>query len=243
MLTKLAFNDVAEHDVFWGELSIAYVDDYDELGSLYKEHYLSRGLAYLRQVVSATHYDERFELIHPNLGIDGCFLFNGMSTQDGDASYLPLEDYSSAEKDKFIRNPFFADNNNGPMEAWIWAHAESTRERFYFRDDQYALRQRGYVMWDFSRISQWDCFHVPWLDTTDVIHRGEEIKRRHAAMMKSFDQRSGIYRRGGRGWWSPDDESRIIWQPRMIEKKEPDRYFSAKGKFIEEMRAWRTNIG
>jgi len=27
MLIKPAFNDVAEHDVEWGELSIAYIDE------------------------------------------------------------------------------------------------------------------------------------------------------------------------------------------------------------------------
>ncbi len=188
---------------------------YDDKDNFYKEHYLSRGLAYLRQVVSATQYNERFDLIHPNLKLDDCFLFEGLSMQDdSDAPYLPLEHYSSTEKVSwFIRKSFFADNDNGPMEAWVLAQA---RAHFFLQSHQLALRQRGFVMWDFSRISQWDCFNGPRLNMTNVTHDREEINRRHAAMMESFDRRSEIYRRGGRGWWSTGDESRIIWQPRMI---------------------------
>ena len=63
-LTLSAFQDVAEHDVEWGELKVKW--HYHRLQyNPWKEHYLSRGLSYLRQLFDAQTYDDRCRLLKP----------------------------------------------------------------------------------------------------------------------------------------------------------------------------------
>lgn len=165
-----------------------------------------------------------------------------MKVDASDGPHLALEDHTASDRDNFIRKPFFAEHDIGPIEAWSWAHADSSGLDFYFRADQHALRREAYIMWDYSRISQWDCFHSRWHDIADATHDREDVSRRRAAMVESFHERSEVYRRGGRGWWSPGNESKVKWRPRVVKKIEPDRSFSKKERFIEEMKAWRTNV-
>ena len=142
-----------------------YVHDYTYPHNGAKEYNLSRGLAYLRQVVTAADYDEMHKLLDPHESSDYCFLFVGLSTQDErDIPELSYENYRTSDGKNIS---FFGEENIGPVEAWKWAHANSTSVEFYFCEDQYRLRQTGYVMWDFIRISKWDCFQSPWEATMD----------------------------------------------------------------------------
>jgi hypothetical protein len=45
----------------------------------------------------------------------------------------------------------------------------------------------------------------------DSVQPYEELERQQEAMLRSFEERSEIWARGGRGWWSEDDLSKIIW--------------------------------
>ena len=56
MLTFLAFNDFAEHDIEWGEDTIAFDEQYAENWN--KEYWLSRGLKFIRDIVTAKSYEE-----------------------------------------------------------------------------------------------------------------------------------------------------------------------------------------
>lgn len=51
-----------------------------------------------------------------------------------------------------ILRPLDDDNDSGPAEAWRWAHATYTKDRFYFLEDHRRLRQRGCVMWDLTTL-------------------------------------------------------------------------------------------
>lgn len=151
MLTNLAFNDVAEHDVEWGEWSIPYDEAaYNGTGNPYKQHYLSQGLQYLHKLVTTTDYDKRLDLLNPNLRLNACFLFKGLTTQyETHGPPLYVEDYTDADRERFISKPFFVDHDIGPVKAWNWVHAYTYRGFFYFCGDHYGLRQQGYVMWDY----------------------------------------------------------------------------------------------
>lgn len=209
----------------------------------------SQGLEYLHKVATATDYDKRFDLLDPIFGADVCFLFAGLTTQDEtDGLYKPFEDYTQEEWDCFVCKPCSVDDESGPMEAWIWAHAESTRARFYCREEQYALRLRGYIMWDYSRICQWDCFRCLFSASMDDVEdeedeEDEESDRRVEGYARVMEEEVEIYRRGGRGRWSPDDESKIKWPPpKVVVENEPDRTFARRGQYIKEMKAWRSTI-
>ena len=81
-------------------------------------------------------------------------------------------------------------------------------------DHQRTLRQRGYVMWDSTRLAQWSILDHEWLKLPHElpITYFKQCHREVVAAV-SFDARLKIWRRGGRGWWSAGDESRIVWPP------------------------------
>ncbi|MCJ1391400.1 hypothetical protein MMC18_004264 [Xylographa bjoerkii] len=149
MLTKLAFNDVAEHDIDWGEWEIPYVDDYDAPDNFHKEGYLSLGLSFLHRLVTAETYEQRYALISPALRSNDHFLFEGLQTQ-GEDDGQPISEYGNDVGQVDVDALLPGSEDLGPVRAWQWAHADSSLERCYFRDDQQFLRQSRYVMWDMS---------------------------------------------------------------------------------------------
>lgn len=219
------FNDVAKHDVDWGELSIPYIDD-GESDRIYhnsrKESYLARGLEFLYRLVTANTYDARHDILEePNpepcrkrMSRDS--LSDVLRSQiEGDG--VPLKYYTEEEEELHVRPAFNSDNDCGPMEAWRWAHSESTRGQFYFRRDHGPLRQRGYVMWDLKRLIDW---HLTEKPVRDIISRRRldyfGLKEKDAEwreQSESWKERSRIWQKGGRGWWAPGDESHIRWPP------------------------------
>lgn len=80
-------------------------------------------------------------------------------------------------------------------------------------------------------------FQGGWHNHTNLQDDPDELHRHNEAMKDSFSRRSEIWFKGGRGWWSPDEESRVDWPPRVVEKKEPDRSFTKRDQFNAEMEA------
>lgn len=91
-LTDAAFNDVAKHDVVWGEKSIPFLGDDSSLPSYHQEHYLSLGLGYLHRFFTASTYDERYQLLDPQLQCLSGFLTAALSEDD-----LFIEDLTEEE--------------------------------------------------------------------------------------------------------------------------------------------------
>lgn len=217
LISCIAFNDVAEHDVYWGEYSVSYTNDWDE--NPYKEHFLSLGLEYLHQIINAKTYDQRHELLSSKFGVDDLFLQAGLKDQEEDDD-IPFSEYSHEKKEKISKSFFVADDDHdlGPFEAWAWAHADSSSAYFYFADEHRELREWGYVMWDSERLTRWNPFHQEWVRLQKPIdaegHKpfdAEGYKCRAEGMASSFKARSEIYRRGGKGWWALGDETKIRW--------------------------------
>ena len=132
----------------------------------------SRGLAYLRQLVAATDYDESYnlsgspqlsdnlyKLVHATMKLDHSRPDLALAMPyDADPLKIWYEYYyTSCVKDV----SFFAEDDIGPAEAWKWAHANSTIWGWYIGVPRSQLQRSGYIMWDFSRISQWEWFHIP----------------------------------------------------------------------------------
>jgi len=243
MLTDAAFNDVAEHDVQWGELRIPYANDWFGIDNTWKEHYLSLGLAYLHQAVTAATYDERYKLITSNMGNDEFFLFEGLKRQ-GDDDAFELSDFGTEEEDKYLKKHLAVDDDSGPFEAWRWAYADSSRECLYFGDEQRKLRRSAYVMWDLARLSQQGILRTEWVPDPGPVVDPEEYNRRAKEMKESFDERLKVYGRGGLGWWSPGDESKVRWRQQVAEKPKtaPDRSWDKKELWAKDMEQWRNNL-
>lgn len=81
------------------------------------------------------------------------------------------------------------------------------------------LRRRGYVMWDHSRLVNWGFFRFQWHpmpredpDTDD----GRDAFREAVMMILSWRRRRELYDRGARGWWSENDESKLVWSESAV---------------------------
>lgn len=199
-------------------MEIPFANDWYDPENCWKEHYLSLGLAYLHQVVVAATYDDRYKLISSNFGIDELSLFAGLKMQDEDDGVTLAEYGSPEEEQKFIIAHLADADDMGPPQAWRWAYNDSTRACLYFGDDQRTLRQSGYVMWDLARLSQQGLFRNPWVSDPDSLVFNPEEERE---MQESFMARSKVWRRGGTGWWSPGDESKIQWGQPLCEQPRP----------------------
>lgn len=215
---KVPFDDVAQHDVNWGELSIAWVDTNVSEGCFYKEGYLLKGLDFIFQLSTARTYDDRHRLLMSDQGAGGSHLSHAL----GPLSWLqhdgvPLEEYNDEEEKIYVNSPFDDDNDVGPVKAWRRIHARSTKDLFYYLKDHRQFRLRGYVMWDLPRLLGWNFLSLPLQELTSEHFPGypERLEQRAEwdRQNNSWAERSRIWLKGGRGWWAPGDESHIQWPP------------------------------
>ena len=214
----IPFNEVAKHDVDWGELSIPWVDS---IGStFYKEGHLLKGLEYIFQLSTARTYDDRHCLLRSH-GSNGSFLSRALRPPDlSQHDGIPLEEFKDEEERFFVNQPFDDDDDIGPAEAWRWVHARSTKDHFYYRKDHRQLRRRGYVMWDLPRLLGWNFLSIPVKALVlEGLPRGLEFLGERAERdvdrkkeKYSWTERTRIWMNGGSGWWAPGDESRIQWR-------------------------------
>jgi len=120
--------------------------------------------------------------------------------------YTDAELYSIAQRDG--DEPANEDTDRGPYEAWRAANSDRWLEDSCMFSEAAWLRERAYVFWDADRLRSWqpggfgddpgDCPR----ECTE-----EEVDE----MRESFRERSKIWQKGGRGYWSWDDTSRIVW--------------------------------
>ena len=209
LLRKLstAFNDVAQHDVLWGEFMIED-DDHYIVANQWKQGFLSKGLAFLHQAAVAQSYEDRAALLCPNLKGDQGFLQAGL---------LEHEAGSDAPEHGYNPTVFPSDvEDSGAYDAWRWGlEPEDITKRYYYQYENIDLREWGYCMWDLSRLQAWGFFDKPWKSyraERDWVERQETSEQADARMKKSWDARSRIYQRSGSGWWAEGDESKIVWK-------------------------------
>ena len=215
------FRDVAKHDVEWGSNSVPYIDDYTGMSeNMYKNSYVARGLEYVHRLVTANTYGTRYDILQePNPVPRESRRFGnrfsdvlGLQVEDDG---VPLKEYTEELKTLRISPPFVTDSDRGPTEAWEWANSKSSRGQFYFQEYHQPLRQRGYVMWDLQRLLDWKLLEQPVEDVIAPRRRGYPERLRREAerneQRESFKERSRIWMDGGRGWWTPGDESHIRW--------------------------------
>lgn len=213
----IAFNDIARHDILWGELSVDAIDlvEYgDDFDAPSIQHLLSLGLIRLRQIIDADSYEARHRLLYkPYPDTNWNFLYEALTSglyRSDDEVYLG--DYTKKDKANLARNhaPFSKDPDHGPADAWRWAHQDETQRNFVYSTSQIALRARGYCLWDRARLDEWSVFQQPWRPPK-YPHRGGRQQSRKDEMQSTWRRRSEIHLRGGSGWWRADDESKVVW--------------------------------
>lgn len=206
-----AFNEMVEHDIQWGEFRMSYADmsDLDDI-----EPILARGLSSIHSIVLANTYEDRYQLLYPDYPQHADnFLYEALNAVNERDDGVDLEEYTTDDELSRIRSPFFQDPDTGPADAWRWAHQEETCAHFVNTHARRSLREWAYVMWSRSRLDQMNIFQTPRDEPAELAPTHDEVQRRDQREA-SLDRRSHIYWRGGWGWWSFEDESRIVWPDR-----------------------------
>ena len=126
----------------------------------YKEHLLSLGLNYLPRLVTASTYEERYNLLE--LEPEENSLQSAFCEALDAENDLPLTDLTEIERTQYIVSPYSEDSDTGPVEAWRWAYHAETTSGQYFMSWQRQLRRFGYVMYDYDRVCSWPEFHEPF---------------------------------------------------------------------------------
>ncbi|KAL8739860.1 MAG: hypothetical protein Q9190_007378 [Brigantiaea leucoxantha] len=219
-----AFDDVAAHDVLWGaEWSIDWTDDYATGDASWKESLLSQGLARIKMMGNARTYEARYHLVQgqtPCPDFDDEFLVEGLSSEvmDGNDYAEELNDMTLEQARESSKTPLFPEPDDGPIVAWKWAYGNWYANCYFFSKNWF-MRQRAYVMWDMDRLAFWGLFkshRADFSELFDYAYEASSVAIEEAR--KSWEARSEIYVNGGRGWWSPNDLSRIEW-PAGLKKR------------------------
>jgi hypothetical protein len=121
-----------------------------------------------------------------------------------------LEEYDDEELAKYVDPPSRADPDDGPELVWRTAHRMSYCDGFVNSDIHRPLRMRGYVLWDKDRLERWGLLKE-CRQASPGSRRLPSHNTFDEAWERSLQRRAQIYLHGGRGWWSEDDESRVIY--------------------------------
>lgn len=215
-----AFFDVAEHDVEW-YFRVKYRDSPGYYDNPCRDSFLSRGLQFIRQVATAQTYAERHELLADKLAWEENFL-DYLLCEPSSNEHRQVHELTVEERRAAFDLPFYNDVDDptsleapesGPFLAWRWAYQNEEACRVYYGVGQVELRRRGYVVFDTERLlDRWAIierpFHFDWPPSHAQNWRFLELFKKHE---KSRKIRGLLYESGATGWWSEEDESRLVW--------------------------------
>jgi hypothetical protein len=204
-----AVDDVAEHDILYGEFDSPHV-----------QYFLSRGLQYIHILSRAETYEARIKLLGaswPKCNWGFFYVDLERANQISNEVFGLHMGKQNREEFSLLHPPYVEDQDAGPSDAWHWAYEHESRTTFAFAHSLSLLHERAYCMWDFARLDGWPLFQEPWkpCERFPFAYHEETAKAesRRAEIRESRKRRLEIYLQGGRGWWSADDESKVIWPP------------------------------
>ncbi|KAI1128855.1 hypothetical protein F5Y10DRAFT_239732 [Nemania abortiva] len=211
------FNEMAAHDVCWGEFQVEpvrWLGD-PQLQSLY-----FKGLVSLERIAKAKTYDQQHVLLdHGRIpyarsrNLYRALKNYGYQVCDERASvsnYENWRDYASK-----VKRPYFEDPDDGPFRIWKWAHESASLRRSVYQRGQAELRKWGYVMWDRARLDTLpilrDTWQPPVFSPFGRSLPDDPVGEVDERWVSSWRERSRIYNEQGRGWWDFGNESKIVW--------------------------------
>lgn len=101
------------------------------------------------------------------------------------------------------------DPDTSPYDVFSSVNAERIGEEAVFLHENATLRECAYVLWDEARLRRLE--HRLWEDIWGE-RQPEPTEEENDEMLESFEERSRIWREGGRGYWSVGNTSRIVWK-------------------------------
>ncbi|KAJ4203155.1 hypothetical protein NW767_005265 [Fusarium falciforme] len=195
-----AFNDLVQHDASWGYFGVNLITDES---SLLAQRVLSRGLETLHALAQTETYCERHRILHRGdnredepVGASG-FLYEQLEWTGATLiTNLPISKLSPDKKAQEISTLEFQS-----YQRW------------------------GYVFWDEARLEKLGALTQDGLAKltapTDPLEAYRELENNQLQALRT--RRSEIWKQGGSGWWSQDDESKVVWPEKRnsARKKRP----------------------
>jgi hypothetical protein len=169
---------------------------------------------WIHEFVNQGSYDAKLSMLQPSEGDAHGNIHNylGPNDDDGQEFYEPFAFYFQDTEPPVAADPSSPplrsdgdDSDVGPRRAWSAAHVELPWGLWHGDDQNYGRRLAAYVFWDWSRIQRYDLLQE-FPNQTESYEPSDEALD---AMEHSFDERSKIWQKGGRGYWNGDDMSRI----------------------------------
>ena len=181
----------------------------DRFKIAYMEPILARGLASICSLQACISYDSKASIMCPDEPrASNIFLYHALEAANSLDNRLDLDHYTSEDEINNISPPYFKDPDSGPEDVWRLTHEISTRAYFVNGEEWSLHREWGYVMWDRGTLEEIGIFKDDWDESGRAPWRERVSRELREA---SHKRREEIYRAGGRGWWSFEDESRIVW--------------------------------
>jgi hypothetical protein len=183
---------------------------------------ISQGLEFIDRLDSAANYNEKLELLTSKFDAESASLASALYEANHEQPDKTLAEYENEELERLqALGEQDSDVDSGPYDVWSWANQDELTAMFIYAWDKASLRKRGYVMWDHTRVAEESMINMfekimsmpqPSLEPTD---------EKWNEMQLSFKERSGIWQKGGRGFWSKEGESEIVWpESREIQNKD-----------------------
>ncbi|CAK4032754.1 Hypothetical predicted protein [Lecanosticta acicola] len=199
------------HEVQFGEYSIDYLSlDAD---NFWLHDRLSHGIQSIHQLLECTSKHQKVDLIQPQEDdLSRPSAIDVLCPQSVEGGAVPLVEYSAAELEALIPVQRLADADNGPYDAWYQIHKDDWNCNFLMYGGYDGLRERAYVFWDSERLRRHGL--TEHFQNVEEYSTSQPTDSEREEMYRSFEERSKIWQKGGRGFWYDGDESEIVWPKR-----------------------------
>ncbi|KAF2489262.1 hypothetical protein BU16DRAFT_598145 [Lophium mytilinum] len=209
--------DVVAHDIEFGEYEIDYLEFGGE--NYWKQLWMSQGVHFIYQLLNEDSYEAKKALLKSAFSSKPIYLHDALSSPAGDTDYdhVILEDYDHVQIEALAPRRDDQDTDKGPFSAWFSDYRSLPRDAWVMFSDKAGLRERAYVLWDSDRIKRFNLMNVfsSVPEDPSYLCTDEDIVD---DMRTSFDERSKIWQKGGSGYWSKNDTSKVEWPSKPILK-------------------------
>nr|XP_036579383.1 uncharacterized protein CTRU02_10629 [Colletotrichum truncatum]KAF6786930.1 hypothetical protein CTRU02_10629 [Colletotrichum truncatum] len=180
---------------------------------------LSQGIEFIYHVINTDSYDARRNILklYSDIGVANfpAALSNVLEAYE----HTQIIIGSSSENEllsEMAHQESVEDSDKGPFRSWYTAHKGVPLGAGLMLQENEWLRDCAYVLWDWNRVEKHQLlklFEEP--SGSRPSPNGEKFDE----MVQSFRERSDIWQKGGSGYWSKGDTSRIVWP----HENRPDR--------------------
>ncbi|KAH6873912.1 hypothetical protein B0T10DRAFT_233905 [Thelonectria olida] len=206
-----AFDDVAAHDVGYGELPVYW----NEKDNAYLQEFLSCGLPFLGSVIRARSFDERIDLLDLSLFKArswDCWPCAQLQKMDPDEEHPEIEimvpTHTRRDDLSQLSQPLDEKHDaagSGPSQTWLSSHFDNGFMYPMFDDEDRNLWECGYAFWDSNETGEMTRSWEEWKKIRALPrHFQRQFDWPWEEMLQSQKQRADIWLAGGGGYWPRD---------------------------------------